>query len=486
MKRLTSMLLSFVLILAFVPAAFAASTPPYSAQYLNNISGSRYAKYIDLDDITTKEYSRTQRTLEVYDVLELWLTNGCSWSTTVEPFRQAFLNAGFNESISLDENNQNQYWYGKSSDVFIILGEKASQAILNESGIIYIEHNYISIPSTPVSPTPTPEPTPTPAPVVPTPSTAQQAAQTLYERGLFSGTGKDANGNPNFDLDRAPTRHEAVTMLVRLLGKENEAKNGTWNTPFTDVAEWAKPYVGYAYTNGLTSGTSATTYGGNQIVTPAQYLTFVLRALGYQVGTDFQWDKAWELSDKIGLTNGQYNANTINFTRGDVAIISNQALHITLKGSNETLNIPAQPNNKSTNDIKAEILEIYTTGLEIQKAGLVQAKSELEKVLNGNYSATYLLSYYVVVMQSEQAQTKKAIDYWEKAINLCGTYSDTQEMKRYLEEFVDLYNEYCDYNITMNNVVEYINNYLGKINEQDSIIGEKIQGEINRWVAENA
>lgn len=160
---------------------------------------------------------------------------------------------------------------------------------------------------------------------------AVAAANALHELGLFNGTGTDANGNPVYDLDRVPSRHEAVTMLVRLLGKETEAQNGTWNTPFSDVAEWAKPYVGYAYTNGLTAGTSATTFGGNGTVTAAQYITFVLRALGYESGVDFQWDKSWELSDSIGLTNGEYNANTSKFTRGDVAIISNNALSVPCK-----------------------------------------------------------------------------------------------------------------------------------------------------------
>ena len=65
---------------------------------------------------------------------------------------------------------------------------------------------------------------------------AVAAANALHELGLFNGTGTDANGNPVYDLDRAPSRHEAVTMLVRLLGKETEAQNGTWNTPFSDVA----------------------------------------------------------------------------------------------------------------------------------------------------------------------------------------------------------------------------------------------------------
>lgn len=157
---------------------------------------------------------------------------------------------------------------------------------------------------------------------------AVSAANALHELGLFNGTGVGADGKPNFDLDRTPTRNEAVTMLVRLLGKEDEAKAGIWKTPFTDVPQWAMPYVGYAYEHGLTTGMSATLYSGNKPVTVSQYLTFVLRSLGYTSGADFQWDKAWVLSDQIGLTQGQYNANTTNFTRGDVAIISNSSLSI--------------------------------------------------------------------------------------------------------------------------------------------------------------
>lgn len=166
---------------------------------------------------------------------------------------------------------------------------------------------------------------------------ATAAANALYELGLFNGTGKDEEGNPIFDLDRTPTRYEAVTMLVRLLGKASEAESNTYSTPFNDVVAWATPYVGYAYANKLTSGTSGTTYGGAGNITASQYLTFVLRALGYDSDTDFQWDKAWELSDKIGLTNGQYNISTTNFTRGDVAFISYRVLSCKIKNSNQTL-----------------------------------------------------------------------------------------------------------------------------------------------------
>lgn len=159
---------------------------------------------------------------------------------------------------------------------------------------------------------------------------AVQAANALHTLGLFNGTGTDANGNPIYDLDRAPTREEAITMLIRLMGKESDAKGYNWEMPFTDVSGWAKPYVGAAYSWGLTSGTSETTFGGKQKVSAMQYLTFVLRALDYEDGTDFQWDKAWELSDKIALTSGQYTSDR-SITRGDVAIISLKALSISNK-----------------------------------------------------------------------------------------------------------------------------------------------------------
>ncbi len=154
---------------------------------------------------------------------------------------------------------------------------------------------------------------------------ALAAAEELHRLGLFQGVGNNADGSINYDLNRAMSREEGVTMLVRLLGMEDEAKKGTWKAPFTDVSEWAKPYVNYAYTNELTNGIGNNQYGGGTgyTMTAAQYLTFCLRSMGYTSGKDFQWDKAWELSDKLGITNKQYNSgNNTKFTRGDAAIVS--------------------------------------------------------------------------------------------------------------------------------------------------------------------
>ena len=165
---------------------------------------------------------------------------------------------------------------------------------------------------------------------------AEESANALYELGLFQGTGETANGKPIYSLDAAPTRAQAVTMLVRLLGKEAEAKAGTWTLPFSDLADWARPYVGYAYANGLTNGLSAERFGSDDKVTANQYLTFILRALGYSSERDFQWDKANAFSNFLGLTHGEYRASR-SFTRGDTARISYAALAQARKDSSETL-----------------------------------------------------------------------------------------------------------------------------------------------------
>ena len=174
------------------------------------------------------------------------------------------------------------------------------------------------------------------APVFAASETAIAIADTLYMYGLFKGVGNNADGSPNYDLDRGLTRAEAVTLLVRLLGKDAAATAGTHSTPFNDVPEWAKPYVGYAYANGLTNGVSDTSFGSGDSVSATQYLTFMLRALGYESGVDFQWDAAWILSDELKITSGQYGKDT-EFLRSDAVIVSYYSIFVEKKGTGRYL-----------------------------------------------------------------------------------------------------------------------------------------------------
>ncbi|MBE6623770.1 MAG: serine protease [Ruminococcaceae bacterium] len=156
-------------------------------------------------------------------------------------------------------------------------------------------------------------------------------ASELKELGLFRGVSET-----NFDLERAPTRVEALVMLIRVLGKEAEAIENTFEHPFTDVPGWADNYVGYAYTNGLTNGQSETLFGTGD-ASSNMYITFVLRALGYTDtdGKDFRWDDPFTLAKETGLLTKE--VDTGNFLRADVVTISHNALDAYLKGSTVTL-----------------------------------------------------------------------------------------------------------------------------------------------------
>ena len=187
------------------------------------------------------------------------------------------------------------------------------------------------------------------------PARSLAAADALHELGLFSGTGTDDSGKPVYALERPLSRQEAITLLVVLLGKSDEARTNEWVTPFTDVADWAKPFVGYAYANGLTSGVSATRFGANNPVSAAQYITFLLGALGYKSGSDFTWNQSWKFADTIGITAGEYrNANNDAFLRGDVVIVSYQALFADKKSGGKLIDGLSQ-NALKTVRAKAEI-----------------------------------------------------------------------------------------------------------------------------------
>ena len=155
-------------------------------------------------------------------------------------------------------------------------------------------------------------------------------ADSLHEMGLFQGT---QNG---YDLDRTPTRAEAAVMLVRLLGKEAEAKALTYTAPFTDLKGWEKPYVQYLYSNGLANGTNRTTFHPTGKCTAQMYAVFLLRALGYSDTADFSYANAIETAREQGIYDTGI-INVQNFLRDDAAAASYTVLSVSPKDSEGTL-----------------------------------------------------------------------------------------------------------------------------------------------------
>lgn len=156
-------------------------------------------------------------------------------------------------------------------------------------------------------------------------------ADDLNAMGLFSGT------ELGYELDRAPERGEAAVMLVRLLGAEAEAIAENNATPFTDVPDWAAPYVGWLYANGLTAGATDTTYEPYGACSAQMYATFLMRALGYDdAAGDFSYATAIDFALEQGVLDIA-NYNPQSFLRDHMVAMSYTALATTPKEADTSL-----------------------------------------------------------------------------------------------------------------------------------------------------
>ena len=143
-----------------------------------------------------------------------------------------------------------------------------------------------------------------------------EAIEVLKAVGIMVG---DESGD--FNPDQNVTRNEMAVVMSNLMAYNVATYANT--SPFTDVPSWAEPYVAACWTNGITAGTSATTYGGSESVTTAQAALMLMKALGYfQYASDFGND--WQLStvsqgNKIDLFEDVDSGVKEAMTRNDLA-----------------------------------------------------------------------------------------------------------------------------------------------------------------------
>lgn len=161
-------------------------------------------------------------------------------------------------------------------------------------------------------------------------------ALALYSMGLFKGDGTGYGSG--YALERDATRLEGLIMFIRLLGEESAALAHTGSHPFSDVPNWASPYVSYAYEKGYTKGTGATTFGTTVTLTAQHYVTFMLRALSYVEEEDFTWATAMDSAQNYGfITSGEKSLLQAAFPRSRVVYLSYFGLSAKLKGGSTTL-----------------------------------------------------------------------------------------------------------------------------------------------------
>lgn len=159
-------------------------------------------------------------------------------------------------------------------------------------------------------------------------------ADGLTEMGLLKGTG--AAYGSGYELERQAVRVEGLVMFIRLMGEENAALASTAVNPFADSPSWADRYLAYAYEKGYTTGIGTNAagklvFGPNNTITAGEYMTFVLRALGYTesgINPDFTWQNAMDTAVAYGVIR-QSEAALLSggsFTRAQVVYMSVCAL----------------------------------------------------------------------------------------------------------------------------------------------------------------
>lgn len=162
-------------------------------------------------------------------------------------------------------------------------------------------------------------------------------ADALKSLSLLQGTGTGFGSG--YDLERKPTRVEAIVMFIRLLGEEDAALACTAKQPFSDVAPWADRYVAYACEKGYSNGAGGGKFASAREITAKEYVEFVMRALKYS--STAHTDLSTTLNDAKNtgvLTAGEYQLLTSEpLLRAHVVYLSYYALSTPVSGSSNTL-----------------------------------------------------------------------------------------------------------------------------------------------------
>ncbi|MEG1500874.1 MAG: transglutaminase-like domain-containing protein [Clostridiales bacterium] len=161
----------------------------------------------------------------------------------------------------------------------------------------------------------------------------QREAMALKELGIFLGR------EDGFALEEKPNRIEASIVLLRLLGKEDEAISKRIPHPFQDVPQWASPQIGWLYQKGLVNGVNANKFD-NSPITNWQMMTMLLRALGYNDSNgDFQYKNSLTKALELNIITPQrYKELTNNvFNRRQLSLAIYDSLQAKYKASSQTL-----------------------------------------------------------------------------------------------------------------------------------------------------
>ena len=302
----------------------------------------------------------------------------------------------------------------------------------------------------------------------------QEAIEVLKAVDIMVG---DENGK--FNPEAKVTRNEMAVVMCNLLDYTVASYKGT--SPFTDVPEWAEPYVAACYTNGITSGYDAKTYGGSDTVTTGQAALMLLKALGYfQYSADFGSDWLVETTKNgstAGLFDGVATGAKEALTRNDVAQMVLNALEADL--------VKAEKNGSDV-----QVGDIVISGGKATYDSRTGTDSKYAKIDNTKVDGKYTIQLGEDLYDGDLVKADGADDdfgrpsvKWTYENKEIGTYADDADAvytatveKQDLYDLVgsDVYNDLkngdADFTVVVDGVAQKVNlsDYIVKNNDDDA------------------
>ena len=302
----------------------------------------------------------------------------------------------------------------------------------------------------------------------------QEAIEVLKAVDIMVG---DEKGN--FNPEAKVTRNEMAVVMSNLMAYNVASYKDT--SPFTDVPEWAEPYVAACYTNGITSGYDAKTYGGSDTVTTGQAALMLLKALGYfQYSADFGSDWLVETTKNgstAGLFDGVATGAKEALTRNDVAQMVLNALEADL--------VKAEKNGSDV-----QVGDIVISGGKATYDSRTGTDSKYAKIDSTKVDGKYTIQLGEDLYDGDLVKADGADDdfgrpsvKWTYENKEIGTYADDADAvytatveKQDLYDLVgsDVYNDLkngdADFTVVVDGVAQKVNlsDYIVKNNDDDA------------------
>ena len=152
------------------------------------------------------------------------------------------------------------------------------------------------------------------------------SAQTLLKLKILQG---DDDGS--LRLQDKLKRSEFITLMVRILGYENEPDLDKINIPFKDISKnhWAYNYVKIAFKYSLVDGYPDNTIAPDNFVTLAEAQTVLVKALGYKDALTGNWpENVLNKASQLGINRNLDFPSSKQINRGEASILVNNSLTV--------------------------------------------------------------------------------------------------------------------------------------------------------------